>query len=524
MYNVIIVDDENIVLKGLSSFIDWEKYGFKITGQCRSGSQAWDLCRKTEPELVITDIRMNDGDGLTLIDNIRASDLQTEVIILTGFEDFHVAKSAIEHNVHQILLKPLKEEELCSALISVKEKIDRHKSNRKIMKSYINYNNARLLHRLLNEPDLNEASLAEISATYSTKLPTSSYLIALIHIDAPENPAYEKLHISLIDVINNVSLTDEHFMIANMLSNKNIPLLIYEQPESGIAGILKVLHEIKSEFRRITGHSLTIGTSLIFRSINAISRAFDQAKTSLEYIHYFGNDCIIDYAHLPGENGDELLPFSQNDILSLCGMIKKFDTAGATEVINSYFAKIPKIRNVNINDVRNNILELAIFILKENVFNTVALSEVFGRTLVPAIELQQFDLVSDIHKWILDVVTKLTEHPEVFISNTYSSTVQNAIIYTMANYSEPLTAAFVAKQLYLSSNHFMRLFKKEVGKTYGEYLTEYRISMAKKFLKSNSYKVYEIGKMVGYPNTKYFNRIFKKYTGHVPSYYSKEVE
>jgi DNA-binding response OmpR family regulator len=92
MYNVVIVDDENIVLKGLATFIDWEKYGFTISGQCSSGNQAWDLCRKTEPELVITDIRMNNGDGLSLIDNIRASDLQTEVIILTGFEDFHVAK------------------------------------------------------------------------------------------------------------------------------------------------------------------------------------------------------------------------------------------------------------------------------------------------------------------------------------------------------------------------------------------------------------------------------------------------
>lgn len=524
MYNVVIVDDENIVLKGLSDFIDWGKYGFCISGQCSSGRQAWDLCRKTEPELVITDIRMNDGDGLALIDNIRASDLQTEVIILTGFEDFHVAKSAIEHNVHQILLKPLSEEELCSALVSVKDKIDRHKANRKIMKSYINYNNARFLHRILNEPALNENSLEEIMQTYSTKLPTGSYMVSLIHIDAPEGPGFEKLHISLIDVINNVSMTDEHFIISNMLSNKNIPLLIYEQPESGIFGILKVLNAIKSEFQRITGHSLTIGTSLIFRSITAVSRAFVQAKTALEHIHYFGNDCIIDYAHLPGENDDELHPFSQSEIQRLCSLIKKFDTNGATEFINAYFDKISKIHNVNINEVRNNILELAIFILKENVLNTVALSDIFGRTLVPALELQQFDLVSDIHKWIINVITTLTQHPEIFISNAYSATVQNAIIYTMANYGEPLTAAFVAKQLYLSSNHFMRIFKKEVGKTYGEYLTEYRISMAKKFLKSNTYKVYEIGKMVGYPNTKYFNRIFKKYTGHVPSYYSKEVE
>ena len=89
MYNVVLVDDESSALDGLMDFVNWEEYGFKIAARCKSGNEAFRVCSKLEPELLITDIRMNDGDGLELINNIRSS--ETEVIIITGFEDFHVA-------------------------------------------------------------------------------------------------------------------------------------------------------------------------------------------------------------------------------------------------------------------------------------------------------------------------------------------------------------------------------------------------------------------------------------------------
>ena len=127
MYNVVLVDDESSALEGLVSFVNWEKYGFKIAARCKSGNEAFRVCSKLEPELLITDIRMNDGDGLELINNIRSSDVQTEVIIITGFEDFHVAQTAIEQNVHQILLKPLERETLIKSLESVCKKIDTQK-------------------------------------------------------------------------------------------------------------------------------------------------------------------------------------------------------------------------------------------------------------------------------------------------------------------------------------------------------------------------------------------------------------
>ena len=523
MYNVIIVDDESVALTGLKNFIDWESYGFNIVAQCTNGNDAFELCRKLEPELLITDIRMNNGDGLSLISNIRTSDLQTEIIILTGFEDFHVAKTAIEQKVHQILLKPLEMESFTNSLLSVRKKIDTLKMNMQIMKTYINYNNSRFLHRLLNEPELDNEKFENICNKYKVTLPNGNYLIALLHIDKAEPLNFENLQFALVDILNSITLTDKHFVIANALSSKNVPLLIFENRDSGIDGILHLLNEIRNEFKKLTQNTLTIGISLFFNKITSISHAFTQARNALGSMSHFGNDCIIDYSHISIQNADRIPPFTQKEIYSLCNTIKKFDKEGALAFINNYFNKLSSINNVEIDDVRTNILELSIFVLKECVQNSVALADIMGRTPTPAGELQQFEPISDIQDWITELITVLTEHSEIVMSEAYSAIVQNAIIYTMTYYSEPLTAAFVAKQLYVSTNHFMRIFKKETGKTYGQYLTEYRIKIAKILLKSNEYKIYEVGQMVGYPNTKYFNRIFKKLTGHIPSHYM-EVE
>lgn len=523
MYSVIIVDDENLVLNGLKSYIDWESYGFRIAAQCTNGREAFDLCRKLEPELLITDIRMNNGDGLSLISNIRTSDLQTEIIILTGFEDFHVAKVAIEQNVHQILLKPLEMQSFTDALISVRKIIDTQKMNLQIMKTYINYNNSRFLHRLLNETELDMRKFEEICSKYKVSLPGSNYLIALIHIDRAEPLNYENLHFALADILNSITLTDNHFVIANALSTKNVPLLMFENKSSGISGILKLLNDIREEFKRVTHSTLTIGISLFFNKITAISHAFGQARTALGSMTHFGNDCIIDYSHISIKSSDRIPPFTQKEIYSLCSTIKRFDKNGALDFINGYFDKLASVNNVDIDDLRSNILELAIFVLKECVQNSVILADIMGRTPAPASELQQLEIISDIKDWITELIAVLTDHPEVIISEAYSALVQSAITFTMTYYAEPLTAAYVAKQLYVSTNHFMRIFKKETGKTYVQYLTEYRMKIAKILLKSNEYKIYEIAQMVGYPNTKYFNRIFKKLTGCTPGHYT-EVE
>lgn len=95
--------------------------------------------------------------------------------------------------------------------------------------------------------------------------------------------------------------------------------------------------------------------------------------------------------------------------------------------------------------------------------------------------------------------------------------VYEAIRYIENHYHENIDVQTVSNRLYISPSYFMHLFKQDLGVTFNTYLTEFRVEVAKEFLREPNCKVYEIAKKVGYSDTKHFNKIFKKYTGMTPS-------
>ena len=102
-----------------------------------------------------------------------------------------------------------------------------------------------------------------------------------------------------------------------------------------------------------------------------------------------------------------------------------------------------------------------------------------------------------------------------------SSVVKQAMDYVQENYNKELTVKSISTELFITPNYFSHIFKSETGKNFTDYVNEVRIHWAKKLLKDNSLKVYEVAEQLGYQNYKYFNRVFKKYTGYSPKEYGK---
>jgi two-component system, LytTR family, response regulator len=116
---LLIVDDEPLVREsirnGLSSIVDVE-----VIGECESCSQAIDVISSQQPDLVLLDVRMQDGTGLDIIRRI-GPDRMPPVIFITAYEE-HAVK-AFELNAIDYLLKPFDEERLAGSIRRAKERI-----------------------------------------------------------------------------------------------------------------------------------------------------------------------------------------------------------------------------------------------------------------------------------------------------------------------------------------------------------------------------------------------------------------
>ncbi len=116
MYTVVLVDDEQVILQGLLRVLPWEDYGCRVAGTASDGLEGAALIRKLKPDILFTDIRMPNRDGLNMIAALKSEFPRLQIAVLTAYRDFEYARQAIRLGVCRYLLKPSKMEELKEAI------------------------------------------------------------------------------------------------------------------------------------------------------------------------------------------------------------------------------------------------------------------------------------------------------------------------------------------------------------------------------------------------------------------------
>lgn len=116
MYSVVLVDDEQVILQGLLRVLPWEDYNCRVVGTASDGVEGAALIRKFRPDILFTDIRMPNRDGLSMVAALKSEFPRLQIAVLTAYRDFEYARQAIQLGVCRYLLKPSKMEELKEAI------------------------------------------------------------------------------------------------------------------------------------------------------------------------------------------------------------------------------------------------------------------------------------------------------------------------------------------------------------------------------------------------------------------------
>ncbi|MBR2822449.1 MAG: response regulator [Clostridia bacterium] len=135
MVKVFLVDDEIVIREGIRTSFPWEETEYVLVGEAPDGEMALPMIRDTQPDILVTDIRMPFMDGMALCAAVRSQMPWIGIIILSGYDEFEYARKGIQLGVREYMLKPVTAEELKQALDRVSESIRKEQRERGSRKS-----------------------------------------------------------------------------------------------------------------------------------------------------------------------------------------------------------------------------------------------------------------------------------------------------------------------------------------------------------------------------------------------------
>lgn len=168
MLKVLVVEDEEMIRKGIVLTVDWAALDCVVVGEAANGVQGLEAARRLDPGLIITDLKMPQMDGIEMLKALRAQGCTAKVIILTAYDQFSYAQSALRLGAVDYLLKPFHDGDLEDAITRLQQQeksgsapASTISSLRKGDKSKYVQEAMDYISRHYNEPDISVGTVAQ---------------------------------------------------------------------------------------------------------------------------------------------------------------------------------------------------------------------------------------------------------------------------------------------------------------------------------------------------------------------------
>lgn len=482
MYKVMIVDDELWAIRGIRNAFDWEKYGFEITGQFTSSSKAWESICAEKPDLVFTDIRMPGMSGLDLIKKVKGQGLDVEFVIVSGFAEFQYAQEALRYGALDYFLKPV-DIDLADQLIG---KLALHFSKKRDVRN-------NLLLEALTSSDQGE--LRSLVPQLFDCAQGCYYRVLVLYFD----------HES------------KDFRGMNSLGDRPVYALKVESGPRKILYVLKAEERTKVEMRcegralRESGISAA-GMSSVSSQYEHIGKLIKEADLAASHFFIGGEAELFQYEsklHLVKPCLEGIQSIAQRRPLEGTGEVMADLTAyfkkhrlGMDEVVYLWNQSVSLLVGSYYEEVKDMELEFLNY------------SEIKER----------FENFESLCSFLQDVLAYIRQRNNRSLQEgDIQSCFNRLIAYIDQNFEQKLYLKDLSAQFFVNQVYCCQLFKKNLGKTFSEYVTELRIGKACELLEQTSMSIEEVAIGTGFADYYYFNKVFKKECGTTPTKFRKKL-
>lgn len=510
MIQILLADDDILSLTRITGLIDWNSNGYEIVGQALGGLQCLALLEQLKPDILILDIDMPDKNGVEVTKEIQQRQIPVKVLIISNYDTFSFVRSALHYGAYDYLLKHQID---APALLSKLEEIS----------------------RLIKKEDDSSSHMS-----YFTTVAKQNYLNSLIHFKSVSNEEHAHMMsqrdfsascycLAVLQINNFILIT--HFspqlerqkmidsilaMSGNILSALHNGLITYGEygqfvllfSYDNVSSTQKLLEQAKgsvkliaANIRKLLGVSAIYEVSGLFTDFSSLGRIFQQTRSCLE--------------RRPFSDGAMPEPKGQLDIQeekALMNALTALDISQVETLLKALFEKYRGAFGELPQTLIRQLLQIGgRFLQNQQMEPAWQNNPDYTRPKLAGLKPDELEA------FLLSHFKSILEQAPGYGSRKYSSHIQKALLYLHANYAQDISLGSAADYLHLSATHLSRLFSREVGTSFIDYLIHYRIERARGLIQNTDTDLKSIAEQTGFRNYNYFLRTYKEKTGHTPS-------
>ncbi len=511
--SVLTVDDEPHIHSGLDAIIDWQAYGCEHAAFALDGTEALAIIEARRPDIVITDIRMPGMDGLELIRRVRGMDgYAPAVILVTGYDEFEYARTALRFGVQDYLLKPIEEEELTRLLTAIRERGRRGSPDEGAHDALVVRSVTRRL--VVSQPTPETVAAAErlLGIPESEHL---SYVVA-VPLAPPDSTGAAWSTSAVADVIRTTAFREAADRV-------------FQEPGDALGCLLSIPRagrERAAGDTRMKGlyHTLSnrLGLPLVVVGgdvVTCASSAWQSRERALSVAeaHYLMTSPGYHLSTSPRSGDTPLGRIPGDTIDKILDAIERTNVDAATAMIDSVFDTLTT-RPVASAALRNWLYTLQAELnrivwdldgtVRDEIGSIGALSEHIA--LRPAYEVRS----------ALETAVAMTTRQVAELRQLGRHSVVRLVKRRVdRSFADQLSLAELAEEYGLNSVYLGQLFRQTIGSSFRTYLRATRVREAQRLLEGTELRVPEVGEAVGYQDPDYFVEQFRREAGVNPSTY-----